>query len=163
MIQSFIGDKKAKQIKLEIPMETGTMDIEFSKSVLKAIEQSDKDLVLKAGDAVYTLEDEAVDELLSRTGNAVVTLSVAPSTNVKKALTDIYTIELLKGTAANKSAVKKFDEEIQVTIALDKKTEKLAKKASVLNINTNKNSKVKVKKGAAHFEIEAAGSYVLVK
>ena len=162
MIQTFIGDKKAKQITLDIPMESGTMDIEFSKDVLKAIEKSGKDLVLKAGNAVYTLEDDAVEELLSRAGDAVITLSATPAQNVKNALTDVFTIEFSEGTASTKSAVKKFDEEIEVSITLDKETEKLAKKAHVLHVNTNKTSKVKVKKGAATFEIESAGSYVLV-
>ncbi len=163
MIASFIGDKKAKQIIVDVPAAAGTMDVEFSKSVLKLIEKSGKDLVLKAGNAAYTFEDDAVEELLSRAGDAVITLGTSSSAKVKNAVTDVYSIEFSKGTAAHKSAVKKFEEEISVAIQLDEATAKKLKKAEVLNVSTNKSSKVKVKKNEVQFEIEAAGSYVIVQ
>ncbi|REB08509.1 peptidase S8 [Sporosarcina sp. BI001-red] len=163
MIASFIGDKKAKQIIVDVPVAVGTMDVEFSKAVLKQIEKSGKDLVLKAGNAAYTFEDDAVGELLSRAGDAVITLGTSSSADVKNAVTDVYAIELSKGTAAQKSALKKFDEEIAVAIQVDEATAKQLKKAEALNLVTNQSSKVKVKKNEAQFNIEAAGSYVIVQ
>ncbi|WP_432354122.1 S8 family serine peptidase [Sporosarcina sp. A2] len=163
MIASFIADKKAKQIIVDVPAAVGTIDVEFSKAVLKQIEKSGKDLVLKAGNAVYTFEADAVEELLSRAGDAVITLGTSSSADVKNAVTDVYTIEFSKGTAAEKTAVKKFDEVIAVAIQLDEETAKQLKKAEALNVSTNKSSKAKVKKNEAQFDIEAAGSYVIVQ
>ncbi|MGN7408141.1 S8 family serine peptidase [Sporosarcina sp. SAFN-010] len=164
MIASFIGDKKAKQIIIDVPAAEGTMDVEFSKALLKQIEKSEKDLVLKAGNAVYTFEDDAVEELMERTGgDAVITVGTSSSSAVKNAVSDVYTIDFAKGTATQKSAVNKFEEEIAVAIQLGEATAKKLKKAEALNLSTNKSSKVKVKKNEAQFEIEAAGSYVIVQ
>lgn len=161
MIQSFIGDKKAKQIVLEIPAG-GSMDVQISKAVLKQIEKSEKDLVLKAGKAVYTFENDAVEELLVSAGDAVITLGTSSSADVKNAVSDVFAIEFSKGTADNKSAIKKFDVEVQVAIAVDDAAAEQMKKSEALNLSTNKTSKVKVKKGEAQFTIESAGSYVIV-
>lgn len=164
MINAFVADKKAKQIIIEVPAAVGPMDVEFSKAILMKIEKSEKDLVLKAGNAVYTLEDDAVEELMNRSGgDAVITLDTSSSAAVKNAVTDVYTIELSSGTAGNKSALKQFKEEISIAIGLDEATAKKLKKAEALNLDTNKSTKVKVKKNEAQFDIEAAGSYVIVQ
>ncbi|WJY26476.1 S8 family serine peptidase [Sporosarcina trichiuri] len=163
MIASFLNDKKAKEIILDVPAADGTFDVELDDSVLKAIEKSKKYLVFKTADAAFTFEKDAVEVLRKNTnGKAVVTFGKSSSAQVKGAKSDIYTIGINQGTAAAKTAIKKFGEDIQVAIAVDDSADKKWKKGSVLNLDTNKTSKYKVKKGQAEFEIESAGSYVLL-
>ncbi len=163
MIAGALADKKAKEIVIDVPAAAGPADIEFGADVLKAIEKSKKALVLKSADAAFTFEKKAVEELRKRTDDsAVITLGQSSSAQVAGAMSDVFSIDISQGTAASKTAIKKFGESIAVSLFVDENADPKWKKGSVLNLDTNKTAKYKVKKGEAQFDIESPGSYVLL-
>ncbi|GKV69188.1 hypothetical protein NCCP2716_16860 [Sporosarcina sp. NCCP-2716] len=163
MIAGALADKKAKEIVIDVPAAADASDFELGADVLKAIEKSKKALVFQSADAAFTFDKNVVEVLRKRTNDsAVITLGKSSSEKVAGAMSDVFSIDITQGTAASKTAITKFGESIAVSLFVDENADPKWKKGSVLNLDTNKAAKYKVKKGEAQFDIEAPGSYVLL-
>ena len=163
-IASFINDKKAKQVIINVPAYDKEIAIEFSETVLTQIVKSKKELLFTSNGTTIEFEDDATKELLNKTGgNATIILGKAISTTYAEALSDEISIALYSGFGESKQSVTAFKEDIEITIQID--DSQLAKnaKVEVLDLSTNKMLKAKAKKGIVEFETNSTGTFIVIK
>ncbi|MFC5604848.1 S8 family serine peptidase [Sporosarcina koreensis] len=143
-------------IVLDASKMQGEVDIEISASILKAIVNSKKDVVIQKDGAVFTPHKNIWKAL-----NGDITISVASNAaSAPNAVSDIYTITFWNGTGEAKQQLTRLANSINVVMPVNTSS----KQVSVIDANTTKevSKKANVKNGTVNFTTNSGGSFVAV-
>ena len=162
-IAGYVNDKKAKAIILKVPAFDEEIAVELSGDILKAIEDAKKDLVIKSGEATFTVNKGDVKKLLKEAGGDVtITLGQREASGVAQAISDTYSIAIEAGFDDQKQAIEKYKAKMDIVLPIDEAKLKNEKKVAVHEPNAKKPLKAKYKKGIVEFDVKETGSFTVI-
>ncbi len=162
-IAGYVNDKKAKAILIKVPAYENELAVEFTKEILQTIQDAKKDLVIKSGEATFSLEKSDVKKLVKEAGGDVtITLGQSDSGTVEEAISDTYRIVIEAGLGEDKQSLEKFKAKMDITLPIDETKLKNGKKVAVHEPNAKKPLKAKYKKGILEFSVKETGSFTVI-
>ncbi|MGN7385560.1 S8 family serine peptidase [Sporosarcina sp. SAFN-015] len=145
------------EIVLDLSAFAGETDIELDASVLKAIVDKNKDVVIQKDGAVFSIHKKVFTDL-----HGDITISVARSeaSAIANAVSDIYTITFWNGIGEGKQQLTSIKKHINIVMSTFGN-----KKVQIKDISTDSiiDKNANVKNGKVEFKTDNAGSFVAIE
>nr|WP_172371773.1 S8 family serine peptidase [Sporosarcina jiandibaonis] len=160
-IESQIGDEKAKEVTISVPQLEDALNLEIDGALVKALEDSKKDLVIESDDLSFTLARKVVKKLSEATDETLLIALTRDELTIKYAVSDVYSFRFATGEDLTEINIGK--EKIDITLAVDESKVDKTTQLWARDLANGKLYKVKYKNNTATFKSNGPGKFVVVK
>ena len=96
-IESQLGDNKAKEVTISVPQFEEALNVEIDESLVKALKDSKKDLVIESKDLSFTLAKKVVEKLSKTTDETLTITLTREEATIQNAISDVYSFHFATG------------------------------------------------------------------
>ncbi|QUW24031.1 S8 family serine peptidase [Sporosarcina sp. Marseille-Q4063] len=160
-IESQLSDEKAKEVTVSAPQFEEALNVEIDSALVKALEDSKKDLVIESEELSFTLTSKVVEKLSEATdGTLTIALTKEEATN-EKAISEVYSFRFVTGEDQTEILI--GNEKIDVTLTVDASNVNKTNQLWAQDLNSGESFKAKYNNNAATFKSDGPGKFVIVK